>query len=214
MSLIENAVPPASFELVRDRIGEILAVELPKQLLLTGSYYINATVWVERFIPFDKTEFPAINVMLADGKYDNQDVRQADGTYNFYIDCYQSAASGPTPDKRGDVEAMRRLHRILATVRAIIQSPKYLTLAFAEPKIMRRQIETLTIANPDASDGLSSVQGRLVLNVRVPEYSELMTAVDIVSWHTSVKLELTDKGYKYVGGLEGTFDATFDGTFD
>jgi hypothetical protein len=197
-AIIDNIIPPASFELVRDRLGEILAVEFKRQFMLSGLYYINIQVWVERFVPFDKSEMPAINVVLADGKYDNQDVRQADGTYNFYIECYANAASMPG-DKRGDVEAMRRLHRILAIARGIIQSPKYLNLGFKVPKVMRRQIESLTIAQPDANDGLASCMGRLVLNVRVPEIGELMKACDIDGWETSVKLEETDKGYRYIG---------------
>ena len=197
-ALIENIVPPSSFELVRDRIGEILAIEFKRQFMLSGLYYINLAVWVERFVAFDKSEMPAINVVLADGKYDNQDVRQADGTYNFYIECYANAASMPG-DKRGDVEAMRRLHRILAIARAIIQSPKYLNLGFKVPKIMRRQIEALVVSQPESTDGLATCMGRLTLNVRVPECAELMTACNIDGWETSVKLEETDKGYRYIG---------------
>ena len=63
-SIISGIIPPQQFEIIRNKIGLILFEEIGNQFVLTADEKINAKIFVERFIPFDKTDFPCINVLL------------------------------------------------------------------------------------------------------------------------------------------------------
>ncbi len=197
MAQIKEIIPPQFFELIRDRIAEILVSELDEQFVLTYDADLQATVYGDRFIAFDNTELPAINVSFSAGDYNNQTVRDVDGTYSYFIDVFTQAKT--TDDDRGDKLAMLKLHKLLGVCRAIIQNPIYKTLGFEPPFLMSRQISRIFIAEPKGDDTLSVVMGRLILTIVAPEDTQLLTAKLIKGFDTQVKLFLTDKGYIYSG---------------
>ncbi len=198
MSQITTPIPTQAFELVRNRIGEILIDELVNQATITYKPELNATVSIDKFVPFDKTEMPAVNVMLDRGDYDNQTTVDKDGTYRYFIDCYHKAPTTVTKD--GDVEAMRKLQTLMGTCAAILESSKYITLGFVAPFVINRHVENIRIAPPaDAKDSNSIVMGRINFVVRVPEEFDKLTPELIAGFDTQVKLGDTDKGYIYSG---------------
>jgi hypothetical protein len=93
MALIDNLIGQSSFELIRNKIGEILATELAHQFYLDDDEVLSADVWVERFVKFDASACPAINVRLATGDYSNQNQGHTDGEYIFNIDFYTFAVT-------------------------------------------------------------------------------------------------------------------------
>lgn len=202
MSVIENVIPQQAFERIRDRIGSILLDEINHQVLISYDNEIEAGVYIERFVPFDKTEMPAINVTLARGSYDNKNSISADGTYNYSIDVYTSAKSSDA--KKGDSLSAVRLHRLLGICRAILENPQYKTLGFAAPFIARVSVVDINIAEPIKQDAISVIMGRLTLAVRVPENVELITPRLIEGYDTTVKLGLTNKGYQFSGDNDTT----------
>jgi hypothetical protein len=193
MALLGSIIPQQQFEIIRERIGAILADELSNQSTLSGGTYANLAVYIERFIPFDKTEFPAINVALNRGDYDNKDVTATDGTYTFYIDVYASAKS--SEDYGGDYAAMAGLQQLLGMCRAILENPVYRTLGFAPPSISRVTVRSIQVGDPNNHDATSSVMARVELGVRVAEAVELIDTIVFKENYTTVKLGLTDKGY-------------------
>ncbi len=198
MPQITDPIPAQAFEVIRNRIGEILIDELENQVDKFYKLELDATVFIERFVPFDKTAVPAVNVSLARGDYDIQTAINSDGTYRFNIDCYHKAPS--TVAENGDSFAMFKLQTLIGACRAILESPKYITLGFAAPFIEHREAENIQIAPPvDAKDGSSIVMGRLSFIVRVPENNDIITPKLIAGFDTQVKLGLTDKGYIYSG---------------
>ena len=197
MGQIKKIIPPQFFEVIRNRIAEILVDELDQQVLLTYDTDLDATVYVERFVPFDNTEMNAINVSFSGGPYDNQTVRDVDGSYSYFIDVFTKANT--TDADRGDTLAMFKLQKLLGVCRAIIQNPIYKTLGFQPPFIMSRQISSIAIAQPREGETLSVVMGRLILTIVAPEDIQLLTAKLIKGFDTQVKLALTDKGYIYSG---------------
>lgn len=211
MALITTIIPLQSFELVRNQLGAILIDEIHNQSVLNGNNAdIDAKVWLERIVPFDKTEMPAVNIMLSNGTYDEFNIKQDDGTYIINIDVYTSGKSTAAND--GDKLAMLKLQRLIGIIRAIIQDPKYYTLGFNLPFVMKRKIESIQISEPTLQDdALHSVMGRLSLSVKVPETTFIPGAPLIAGNETKVKLYLTDKGYQYQlgAGSEG-FDYFFD----
>lgn len=196
--IITQAIAPQSFEVIRDRLGRILAEELPNQATLLLQDDLNANVWMERFIPIDKTELPSVIVTLAEGNYDGQTVVQNDGTYRYNIDVHMNSKANVL--ERGDTKSMTRLHRLLGVVRSILMDSKYKTLGFAPPFIMNRHIESLQIQNPNQKehDGDHTVMGRLVMSVKAPETGSEVPISTMQESDTSVSLDSTDKGYKWV----------------
>ena len=196
---INNIITAQSFEIIRDQIALILGLEIRNQVLLSGNYEIDATVYIERQVPPNASEMdagPLVNVLLGTGDYSNQDVSQSTGTYLFFIDVYTGAKSSST--KNGDTRSMLRMQKMLGVCRGILEATQYLTLGFVPPFVMGRKINSLQIAQPDAASADNIVRGRLVLEVKVPEYQQMVTANLIDGQDTTVFIDTSDEGYFWV----------------
>ena len=172
-----------------------MTVEFANQFALTSNPDFDMEVWLERFVPFDKEEVPALNVGLATGAFSGHTQKTTDGTYTYFIDAYAKAES--TGNDKGDTKANIKLQRLLGMIRAILENPRYKTLGFNPPSIFNRHCESLSIAEPGKQDATSSVMGRITFLVKVPETVELISPVLLGRMDTRVKLHETDKGYFY-----------------
>lgn len=196
MSLINTIIPPQAFEIVLPRIGEILATELPNQATLSGNNDINAKVFVERLVPFDHTDLPAVNVCIAQGDMGGQSAIQSDGTYTFYIDVHTKCKS--VTGQKADLASSFKLYRLLGLVRAILEDTRYQTLGFAAPFIMRRYVQQIGIQISPVKDTVTAVVGRVTFMVKVAENNGTVLPLDLAGYTTTVKLEETEKGYLYI----------------
>lgn len=197
-SIIDYAIPTGSFELVRDRIGQILADEIANQAILHADTSLNANVYLERFVPFAVTDCPSINVSLNTGEYSSLTQIRQDGTYQFFIDVYEKATH--TSTQRGDQKAIVKLHKLANITRAILVHNRYKTLGFENPFIEHTEIKSIAIGTPQNKlESENMVMSRLVFEVRVPETSQGVTPLDIDGYTTQAILGLTDKGYLYGG---------------
>ncbi len=193
-AIITTAVTAKGFEILRDRIGEILASELPNQSTLLVDAQVNATVFVERFVKIGHDETPVVNVTFAGGKLEKQDKTTSRGEYDFNIDVYVSAGekSGVDADKVSNL----RLTRLLGVCMGILEHQSFERLGFAAGFVMSKSIVSVDIASPpEAPEALSVTMGRLVLRVVCPEIQGIAAAVLIEEFKTTVKLHSTDYGY-------------------
>lgn len=216
MSIINSVIQPQAFEVVRDRIGRILTDELDNQFQISYNDDLRVKSWVERFVPFDASELPSVNVTLAEGSYGGQTVIQSDGTYKYFVDAYVHAKS--TSKLGGDARATQKLHRLLGVCRSIIEDARYVRLGFRPGFVMNRHIESLQIQNPSNKehDAESSIMGRLTVVVKVPEVTTYKQPVNIAGLYTTVKLASTDKGYQWIDRYNTLkyFDEGFDDYFE
>jgi len=198
MSKIVNIIQQRAFELIRDRIGEVLIDELANQVAMSYNEDIDASVFVERSVPIAAVEMPAINVAVSRGGFDNATIVNKDGTYTFNVDCW---TRGKTTDVDcGDSLSMFKLQRLMGVVDAILSDAQYNTLGFAKPYISSTFVEELAIAEPKRNEDAESVMmGRLTFVVRVCEGVEKLEAKLIDGFDTSVKIGITDQGYIYSG---------------
>lgn len=197
MSKITLEIPPQGFELIRDKIGEILADEILAQFAIHSDSERNAKVFIERITPIDKTEMPLINVLYSRSGYDNNSAINSDGKNTYNIDVYTSAKTKVV--KRGGAESMARVGRILGIVRAILESPFYLTLGFAPPFIIGTEVTGIEIQDPrDNQDAANTVMGRLIFVVDAKEDVEQIQPVTAEGYDTQVKLDETEKGFVYI----------------
>jgi len=123
--LITEIIPKQNFEIIHDKIGEILFTELANQKLLQ-SLPENVTVFKERITSIDKTEEIVISVLL-DGLNSNYatQIDQQNRT-NYFIDIYTSGKA--EIDQLGDNIVASKLQKYLGFCRYILQSHKYSTL--------------------------------------------------------------------------------------
>lgn len=198
MPQINNLIGPKSFELVRDRLAQVLSIEILNQSTLTGSTLSNAPVYTERFVPFSDTEMPAVNVMLARGDYGMYTAVNQDGTYIYNIDVYHKAKT--TPDGRGDMRATKNLQQLVGVVQTILSHHRYKTLGFTPPFIERVEVRDIKFADPvNSKDSNSVVMARLTFAVRVPESISPDSAVLLDGYDTSVMIANSIDGYVFSG---------------
>lgn len=199
MSKITTEITAQGFELIRDRIGFVLADEIAAQVALpvTDPSEVDAQVFVERVHPIDKGEVPLINVLYSRTNYISNTAIDGDGRNTYNIDVYARAKS--KVGKKADKRAMLRLERLLGMIRAILESPHYVTLDFPRPFIMNTTVTDIQIADPkDNQDSANLMMGRLVFVVDAAETVEQIQAVAAAGYDTQVKIEETDKGFLYV----------------
>lgn len=203
MGIITNTIPPQADELIRDRIGAIAKDELINQFLTYNPDAFVEDVWIERVVPFDQIELPAVNVHTPKGDYENTHQGSADGIYTFDIDVHTSAESTNTTG--GDVLANFKLKRLLGILRYIFADPKYKTLGF-QPGLF---IEWVRVVGYDIkpnyrdnnglwSAALNSAMGRLTIQVKANQANTLIAPPLLDTHITQVKLLLTENGYKYI----------------
>lgn len=199
MPKILTPIPPAGFELVRDRIGEILIDEIQNQIALTYSADLEGLkIWLERSSAFGNAELPAINITLANGDYGNKHVGSIDGSYVFNIDFHANSKTiGPD---QGDKLSAIKVQKLMRLCRSILENNIYVTLGFVPGFIARVFISNLRVATlePD-KDALNTAMTRLVFNVVLNETTSPVAPVLIGGYETHVKLSVTDQGYFYEG---------------
>lgn len=196
MANINTIISTRNFELIRDRIAQILAVELANQKSLTGDTLFDSTVWLERFIPFDQTEMPAINVYFSDASYDNLTPISSKGRNSFYIDVHMKDKHTAGID--GDKGAALKLHRLIGVIMAILEDPYYVMLDFSPGTIQHTEVSEIKIGQPTSQqDSTQLITGRITFVVNANENTRELSAIDADKYSTSVRLGETEKGFYY-----------------
>ncbi len=197
MSRIVETIPPENFELIRNRIAEILIDEFGAQYLKNYDPELaNVQISLEDNRPVNKIDPPLINVCLLTGDYSakayNGNVK---GGYQFGIDCYSSAKS--KNGVAGSVTSSFRLQRLLGMCRYILEHTAYKTLGFTPGFITGVSCSNFTIAQPKENDAENFMMGRLVFNVGCAETTSLVAPTIAAGYDTVVKMGNTNRGYKY-----------------
>jgi hypothetical protein len=211
--ITELEILPASFELIRDRIAEILYNELLVAYEYTDLDWMDVRrVYIDRYIPFNESELPAVNVGVARVDLDGHTVVQSDGTTTYMIDVIAGAKTSQTRD--GGAIAQAQMQRLVGLCRAIIEHTEYKTLGFTPPFIMFRRITQLMFNPSETKDLFSVARGRIMLMVKAPESNGLYVPSPIGSYKTVVTLHDSDKGYLYFGPPEAAEGEGLDLTVD
>lgn len=196
--IITESIGPGSFELVRNRIAEILYVELSDQVAMNYEEWMAVDrVYIGRYVPFNESELPAINVGIGRLDLDNHDQEQADGLGIYYIDVHMGAKSGPGVD--GGALANARMHSLVNMCAKILQHSEFKTLGFDPPFIMYRRVMQLLFNPPETKDNFSVSVGRIVMHVKAPEEFGLYNPDYLEGYQTQVKMHESEAGYYYFG---------------
>ncbi|MEY5041025.1 MAG: Flavobacterium phage [Bacteroidota bacterium] len=182
--------PLQSFELIRDRIGLILADEFADQS-------ITPLIYKERMVPFDKTDLEAINISLDMADYQDKSALHYVGNYTFHIDVY--ASSKTTSQGAADTASKLKMQKIIGIAMYILRATPYINLLFPPPFIVKTMITRVQIAdNNNNQDAITVSMGRIVFEVHANESNAFVQGLNLVSSITNVKLHETDKGFIYI----------------
>lgn len=195
MSRITAAISAQSFELIRDRIVEILVDEFDGQYLLTYDAELIVDVFKERNTPVDKAELSCIIVSFANGIYGNKNQGHVDGDYQYNIDVYTNAKTNDS--QSGDTKSATKLQKLIGIIRAILENQAYKTLGFITPRIMNTIVSEINIRRYDPNDTVNTSMGRITFKVRAAETTAPMDANLIDGYQTTVLIDQSGKGYFY-----------------
>ncbi len=195
---ITSVIPKQGFEVVRDRIADILKIEIETQAQLSYEPYLELVeVDVEIANPIDKIELPFINVSFANDTFSNKNQGSEDGLCTFYIDVYTNAKTNSST--KGDKVAMFRCQKLLGLCRYILADPIYKTLGLIAPSISRVYTGEINIGNVSQIDSLNTAMGRLTIYVLCNESNKLIIPKLIEGYQTTINLGETTNGYFYEG---------------
>lgn len=195
MAKINTIITNNNFELIRDRIASILVIELSNQLSLTSNSLFESTVWIERFIAFDKTDLPAINVYFTNANYDNKTPISRRGTNTFNIDVH--IGSKHTNGIDGDKNSIINVQKLCGVIAEILSNPVYNKLDFVPGIISHTEVTNIQVAQPKEKDSTQIATGRVVFQVVANECSSEIAPITADSYSTTVTIGETTKGYFY-----------------
>jgi len=193
--LITEIIPQQGFEKVRDQIGLILITELKNQKQLQG-FEEDVFVYTERIVPMSEDEDLYFNILLDGATYGSFTEKDTHGRTMYYIDVYTTGRDSDSAS--GSVDSALRLHKFIGMVRFILSSTKYKTLALPLGLIGGTYVESFTTPDPNRSDDSNFTRfARLAFAVRIQENQDAWDGVEILTTETRVRLEESDKGYRY-----------------
>lgn len=181
-----------NFEKIRDNIGQIIADELTGQTYAIG---MGVTVWNERFIQFDQSELPAVNVSYNQTSFEDYDPTDQKGVNTYHIDVHADAAH--TDSEKGDEAANAKVKRLAGIIRYILMSQENRFLGFETGVIRTRRVETIETGKIADQDTTHTIVARIVFRVESNETVQKLQGTTQEKTITEINLNETDKGYRY-----------------
>jgi len=194
--MLNNLIPSQAFELIRDAIGRVLTAEFANQMTL-GAAIILPNIYLERTCPIDKEELPVINVIYAESQnYDENTSYTSIFDNKFLIEVYTNSPTTPSTD--GDKKSALANVKLMGMIRSILMDHKNLYLDFTDKFIQSRKVQSIARTQPRISnDAENTISGTLEVHYVAEETTETEQGTLGILFNTVVKLENTEKGYKF-----------------
>lgn len=222
MSKITDIIGYSNFEVVRDKIAEILAIELSNQKslnelalineelkpnpdqLLIDLYKMNIScipnkIFLEKMERLNPIDFPYINVVLINVPLDESTSQEYQiGINRYQVQFYQTANN--TENESGDTLSTKKLHRLQAISRAILMDKNYtqldLDIKFGVGSVRVEEIITSPIEEGSDTSGFETV-GKFDVLVKITETVNDLTGVLLEISSTNFKINESEKGYYF-----------------
>jgi hypothetical protein len=202
MAVITEIIPAQGFEIVQNRIGEILIEEVSNQIEIQ-SLTDSVEVFVERIEPFDKSEDVMISLAFREGEYEGQTTRDSQGNYTYFIDVFVTGRG--IGNESPSTNSRNKLFKYVGMIRYILMSGKLLTLGFVPGLIGGKSIKKITLdtdysnfGNHSNYDGAYIRFCRIYFTVRVQENQLLWEGIPLYGNNTNITYETTNKGTKVI----------------
>lgn len=191
-------IPAQRFELIRDRIATIIASELENQKNFDNDLILNAVVWLERFVPFDISELPAISIAFETMKLDQRNPEKSIYDAIYTLECYCSGSSDD--QKRGDVYSSLDSQKLAGKIRYILENPNFLRLGFdSNPSfVVGTEVDEILITKPQENDGNFITLCQLRHKVKLEEDNGKVNPIPAQQYVSQILIENTTKGIKLI----------------
>ena len=202
MAIISESIGTQGFELVANRIGEILLEEISNQQVIQ-SFDENVEIYLERQEPFDKSEDIMISVDYKMADYEGYTQRDSQSDCMYNIDIFVCGMG--VGDIPASTIAKNKLYRYLGLIRYILSSGKYNTLGFPRGLIGGKYIKKIIVDNDYSNhakhgnlDGSYIRFARVYFSVRVQENQELWNGVALQGNTTNITVNETSLGSQLI----------------
>jgi hypothetical protein len=188
-------IPTQNFERIRDAIAAIIVAEFAGQYALTSNALFQSKVWIERFVPFDISELPAILVTL--DLISEVQSNPGRSVYQMTLQVQVYTWANDTDSVGGDENSALNNHKLVGVLRYIFRNPTYVraSLDSSPLTIQTIQVSEIQFVKPDFQDSNHTFASQLTLNIRYDESNGTIVPIDFETVTTQVKLAETDKGY-------------------
>lgn len=196
-NLITEIIPDQPFQIIQNKIGEILLEEITAQHALQ-SLESSFELFVERIHPYDVSE--DVVITLACREQDNQEYTQqsSHGQNLYFIDIFCGGIESSNRSLSEDVRL--KLFKYVGIVKYILNSGKYPTLGFARGLIGNKHVKKVTFdtdysnwGNHSNYDGSGIRFCRILFLVTAREETELWQGIPLQG-NDSVVYTGTNKG--------------------
>lgn len=202
MAVITEIIPAQGFEIVQNRIGEILIEEISNQIDLQN-LSDSVEVFVERIEPFDKSEDVMISIAFKEGEYEGQTTSDSQGYYTYFIDLFVTGKG--IGNESPSTNARNKLFKYIGMIRYILMSGKLQTLGFVPGLIGGKTIKKIMLDTDYSNFGNHSNYDaafirfcRIYFTVRVQESQLLFEGIPLQGNNTNITYETTNKGTKVI----------------
>lgn len=202
MAIITEKIGKQGFELVGERIAQILAEEVSNQMDIQN-FEETVDFYLERIEPFSKEQDVMISVAFREADYEGFTTRDSQGNYIYFIDLFCSSMGiGNTEPSTVSKE---KLFRYLGLIRYILSSSKYLKLGFPDGLIGGKYIKKITLdtdysnfGNHSNYDGSFIRFARIMYHVRVQENQALWDGISLDGNNTNITYNESASGTQLI----------------
>lgn len=198
--MITTEILPQAFEIIRDRIALVLKSELDNQANLFGDETLNVPMYIERVIPFDKSELVSINVSLSSGDEQDHSILTQDFDYVYFVDVVSNSKSKVNPSgtiTAGDNLGSLLMQKIYGKCRSILMNSLYLTLGFPRGFIQSQSVKGFEIGQPNnPDDSMFTNVLRFRVGVRATETNSDQSPHVIGDYESKFTVNDSEFGYK------------------
>lgn len=198
-NLITELIPDQPFQIIQNRIGEILMEEITAQHSLQN-LDSDFTFFIERIKPYSEKE--DVVITLACREQDNQEYTQRNSQVQniYFIDIFTGGIEGNNMSLAENVRL--KLFKYVGIVKYILNSGKYPTLGFAPGLIGNKHVQKITFdtdysnwGNHSNYDGSGIRFCRIIFMVKAQESTELWQGIPLQG-NDSIVYTGTEKGTK------------------
>jgi len=196
-SIITELITDQPFEIIENRIGEILLEEITAQHALQN-LDSEFEFFIERISPYDTSE--DVVITLACREQDNMEYTQmsSQGQNMYFIDVFTGGIESGNESMSENVR--RKLFKYVGIIKYILNSGKYPTLGFPPGLIANKHVKKVTFdtdysnwGNHSNYDGSGIRFCRIIFMVTAKETTELWQGIPLQG-NDSIVYTGTNKG--------------------
>lgn len=197
-AVINEVITQRSWEFVKIRIAQIIKEELFNQAAISYNNWLDCDVYTERWSPVTPDEcidHSVVNISIDSITKTNETAIDSDVLISFGIVINTSMFANENGGS--DTNSSERNQIVTGVIEGILMHPSYIRLLFPAPFIMRRRVSEIKFGTSNREESMGMTLSMITFEVLCSQDEPLENGVPFGGSFTSVKVNETEKGYKY-----------------